>query len=160
MKRCFLHFAANEETIRILTQQNELEHHTVMKQFICQYRKIVHYFGYLILPIAGFWLILLAMPVQANCEGCLCPGDPCRLCPLPAMESDTIRSDEPEICARIRARVAPTSAQPGANDYFPSLDQSVAACVGEGGDVIRNRRRSEEFPSRFYCKPPAPVIAR
>jgi hypothetical protein len=156
-----LHFIVNEATISILTQYiYTLERHTTMKQFVCQKRKIAHYFGRLILPVAGLWLILLTMPVQASCEGCLCPGDPCRLCPLPAMENDAIRSDEPEICARIRARVSPTSAQPGANEYFPSLDQSIAACVSEGGDVIRNRRRSEEFPSRFYCKPPTSAVTR
>jgi len=123
-------------------------------------RRIERYFKHLIFSATGLWLIIFAVPVQASCEGCLCPGDPCRLCPLPAIESDTIKPDEPEICARIRNRVPPTSAQPGANEYFPSLDQSIAVCVNEGGDVIRNRRRSEEFPSRFYCKPPTPVPSR
>ncbi|MCB1984574.1 MAG: hypothetical protein H6936_14410 [Burkholderiales bacterium] len=115
---------------------------------------------YLIAPIFGLGLFLFAAPALASCEGCLCPGDPCRLCPLPAMEDDPLKPDEHEICARIRERVPPTSAQPGANEYFPSLDRSIAACVSEGGDVIRNRRRNEEFPSRFYCKPPTPVQSR
>ncbi len=131
-----------------------------MKLFVCPEGNIARHFSYLIVSAAALWLMLLATSVQASCEGCLCPGDPCRLCPLPAVENDTIKADEPEICARIRARVPPTSAQPGANDYFPSLDQSVAACVSEGGDVIRNRQRSAEFPSRFYCKPPTPAVSR
>lgn len=124
-----------------------------LKQFLGYFRRL--FFSLLVLL-----MLLLAAPVYASCEGCLCPGDPCRLCPLPAVEGDTLKPDEPEICARIRARVPPTSAQPGANEYFPSLDQSIAACVNEGGDVIRNRRRSEEFQSRFYCKPPTPVPNR
>lgn len=122
--------------------------------------KIVHYLKYVIVASSGLWLILLAAPAHASCEGCLCPGDPCQLCPLPAMEGELPKPDELEICARIRERVPPTSAQPGSNEYFPSLDRSTAACVAEGGDVIRNRRRSEEFPSRFYCKPPIPIQGR
>ena len=113
-----------------------------------------------ITPVIGLGLFLFAAPTLASCEGCLCPGDPCQLCPLPAMEGEPLKPNEPEICARIRERVPPTSAQPGANEYFPKLDQSTAACVAEGGDVIRNRRRNEEFPSRFYCKPPTPVQSR
>lgn len=130
-----------------------------MKRFIDRIR-LVRYFRQFTVSAAGLWLILIAAPAQANCAGCLCPGDPCRLCPLPAVEGAAVEADEPEICARIRAKVPPTAAQPGANEYFPSLDQSIAACVNEGGDVIRNRRRSEEFPSRFYCKPPTPLPAR
>lgn len=102
-------------------------------------------------------LIAFALPVMAGCEGCLCPGDPCRLCPLPAMENDPPKPDEPDLCARIRQKVPPTSAQPGSNEYFPNLDKSVMVCVNEGGDVIRNKQRSAEYPARFYCKPPRPV---
>ena len=119
-------------------------------------RNLKHY----MITASGVWLISFAAPALASCEGCLCPGDPCRLCPLPAVEGEPPKPDEPEICARIREKVPPTSAQPGANEYFPSLDRSVAVCVSEGGDVIRNRRRSEEFPSRVYCKPPTPVQSR
>ena len=100
------------------------------------------------------WLGILTLPAQASCQGCLCPGDPCGLCPLPPMEGAPIKPNESETCAKIRERVPPTSAQPGSNEYFPSLDSSTMACVKEGGDVIRNKQRSEEFPSRFYCKPP------
>jgi len=102
-------------------------------------------------------LIAFASPVLASCEGCLCPGDPCKLCPLPAMESDPPKPNEPDLCAKIREKVPPTSAQPGSNEYFPSLDKSVMVCVNEGGDVIRNKQRSAEYPARFYCKPPRSV---
>ena len=111
--------------------------------------------------IPSFWLVILAMPVnsqtQTNCSGCLCPGDPCGLCPLPATMDEPPKANESETCARIREKVPPTSAQPGSNEYFPNLDKSTMACISEGGDVIRNRARSEAFPSRFYCKPPKTV---
>ena len=131
----------------------------LMKQNPDPHTLLTH-FKHLILPVFGLWLSLLAAPANANCEGCLCPGDPCRLCPLPAVEGAPIKPDEPEICARIREKVPPTSAQPGSNEYFPSLDRSIATCVAEGGDVIRNRRRNEEFPSRAYCKPPVQIPTR
>ncbi len=102
-------------------------------------------------------LIAFALPVIAGCEGCLCPGDPCKLCPLPAMENDPPKQNELALCAKIREKVPPTSAQPGSNEYFPSLDKSVMVCVNEGGDVIRNKQRSVEYPARFYCKPPRSV---
>lgn len=104
--------------------------------------------------ICTFGLSFLTPTVFASCVGCLCPGDPCNLCPLPAMKDDLLRPNEPELCARIRDKVPPTSAQPGSNEYFPNLDMSVMVCVNEGGDVIRNKQRNSEFPSRFYCKPP------
>lgn len=105
--------------------------------------------------IVGFVLMLGVGIVQAACEGCLCPGDPCKLCPLPAVKDVPIKADEAELCARIREKVPPTAAKPGQNEYFPSLDRSISVCVSEGGDLIKNRRRNEEYPSRFYCKPPA-----
>lgn len=102
----------------------------------------------------GFGFYLLSAWAYANCEGCLCPGDPCNLCPLPAMENAPSKPNEPELCARIREKVPPTSAQPGSNEYFPDLDKSIMVCMKEGGDVIRNRQRNSEFSARFYCKPP------
>ena len=105
----------------------------------------------------GAGLIVYATPILANCEGCLCSGDPCNLCPLPAMESELPKPNEPALCARIREKVPPTSAQPGSNEYFPNLDKSVMVCVNEGGDVIRNKQRNPEYPSRFYCKPPRAI---
>lgn len=104
--------------------------------------------------ICTFGLSVFATATFASCTGCLCPGDPCNLCPLPAMQNDLPKPNEPELCARIREKVPPTSAQPGSNEYFPNLDMSIMVCVNEGGDVIRNNQRNSEFPSRFYCKPP------
>ncbi|PXW86125.1 hypothetical protein C8R34_11523 [Nitrosomonas sp. Nm84] len=103
----------------------------------------------------GLGLTVWSLSAHASCKGCLCPGDPCNLCPLPAMEGAPSKPDEPELCARIREKVPPTSAQPGSNEYFPNLDNSIRVCVNEGGDVIRNRQRSAEFSARFYCKPPS-----
>jgi hypothetical protein len=71
-------------------------------------------------------LILSTSLAYADCSGCLCPGDPCKLCPLPAMQDVPPKPNEHELCARIRESVPPTLAQPGSN----------------------------EFPSRVYCKPP------
>jgi hypothetical protein len=98
-------------------------------------------------------LAALSVLAHASCQGCLCPGDPCNLCPLPAMEGISPKPNEPELCTRIREKVPPTSAQPGSNEYFPNLDKSIMVCVNEGGDVIRNRQRNAEFSARFYCKP-------
>ncbi len=98
------------------------------------------------------WLVM-STSVYANCNGCLCPGNPCKLCPLPAMENVPLKPDESELCSRIREKVPPTSALPGSNEYFPNLDKSIMACVNEGGDVIRNRQQNSEFSARFYCKP-------
>ena len=103
--------------------------------------------------ICSLWLVILSVPAHASCRGCLCPGDPCNLCPLPAMQDAPPKPNESELCARIREKVPPISAQPGSNEYFPSLDKSTMACVSEGGDVIRNKQRNAEYPSRFYCKP-------
>lgn len=103
------------------------------------------------LSLAFYFMSALA---HANCEGCLCLGDPCNLCPLPAVENAPINPNEPELCAKIREKVPPTSAQPGSNEYFPNLDKSIAVCMREGGDVIRNRQRNSEFSARFYCKSP------
>lgn len=100
-------------------------------------------------------LVLLALPVKAGCKGCLCPSNPCNLCPLPpAMQNNSLKLDESDLCAIIRKKVPPTSAEPGSNEYFPSLDSSIMACMKGGGDVVRNKDRNAEFPSRFYCKPP------
>lgn len=109
----------------------------------------------------GLWLGIVAAPVQAACKGCLCPGDPCGLCPLPPMVDDPIKPDESDVCARIRESVPPISDLPGSNEYFASLDRATMVCIREGGDVIRNARRNEEFTARVYCKPPvAPAKTR
>ncbi len=136
-----------------------LQHRTRMNSFT-PYPKtgvLIDILKHTIIPVFFCWLALLATPAQAACTGCLCPGDPCQLCPLPAMTDESPKPDEHNLCARIREKVPPTSAPPGSSDYFPSLDQSIAACVSEGGDVIRNRQRGTKFTSRFYCKPPTPL---
>lgn len=108
-----------------------------------------------ILALSSLGLMMFVLPAYpAECQGCLCPGDPCNLCPLPAMKDAPIKDNEPDLCKRIRQQVPPTDAQPGSNEYFPSFDRSVAVCVREGGDVIRNRKQTAEFPARAYCKPP------
>lgn len=99
-------------------------------------------------------LFVFKSPVFASCTGCLCPGDPCNLCPLPTMQDNPSKPDEHDLCARIKNKVPPTSAQPGSNEYFPILDKAIMVCVNEGGDVIRNKQRNVEFPSSYYCKPP------
>jgi len=104
--------------------------------------------------ICIFGLSFFSSITLASCAGCLCPGDPCNLCPLPAMQDDSPKLNEPELCGKIREKVPPTSAQPGSNEYFPNLDMSIMVCVKEGGDVIRNKQRNSEFPARFYGKPP------
>ena len=104
--------------------------------------------------ICSLSLVVFASSVFASCKGCLCSGDPCNLCPLPAMQDNPSKPDEHELCGRIRERVPSTSAQPGSNEYFPILDKAIMVCVSEGGDVIRNKQRNVEFPSSFYCKPP------
>lgn len=111
---------------------------------------LIHVIASIILSI---FLGLVTASVQASCKGCLCPGDPCRLCPLPPMTTDVIPENEPETCRRIREAVSPISSLPGSNEYFASLDKSTMACIKNGGDVIKNSRRSQEFPSRVYCKP-------
>ncbi len=91
--------------------------------------------------------------ISANCKGCLCPGNPCRLCPLPPHTADPVAEDEPETCRIIREAVPPASFQPGENEYFTNLDKATMVCIRSGGDVIRNTRRAEGYPARVYCKP-------
>jgi len=114
--------------------------------------------GYLMFMV----LVMVSMTLgirtaSADCKGCLCPGDPCQLCPLPLNVNDPVPTDEPETCRLIREIVPPISDLPGSNEYFASLDRATMACVRNGGDVIKNSRRSELFPSRFYCKPGLPL---
>ena len=127
---------------------------------ICNPHRPIMYIHYLIAGlIAVLFSNVLLQPLPASaetgCTGCLCPGNPCRLCPLPLVKNIPPPPDEPDTCARIRENVPPTAALPGMNEYFPKLDKSVVECVKHGGDVIRNRntRNNKEFPSRFYCKP-------
>lgn len=119
--------------------------------------KLVNLIRVFLLVLLTILLGTLATTTQASCNGCLCPGDPCRLCPLPPMTTDMIAADEPETCRLIREEVAPISSPPGTNEYFASLNKSTMACIKSGGDVIKNSRRSEGFPSRVYCKPYIPA---
>lgn len=105
------------------------------------------------LIIISIFLGLLTTSVRASCTGCLCPGNPCLLCPLPPTTTEAVADDEPETCQRIREEVPAISSLPGSNEYFSNLDKSTMACIRNGGDVIKNSRRSQEFPSRVYCKP-------
>jgi hypothetical protein len=94
---------------------------------------------------------------EAECSGCLCSGNPCRLCPLPpssknapAMQDE---QDEPDACRKIREKVPPVSANTEPDEHYASLDKSIMECVRNGGDVVMNSRRNKEFPSKHYCKP-------
>ncbi len=94
-----------------------------------------------------------ATPVQADCSGCLCPGDPCRLCALPPMKNIPLAADEPDTCRKIREKVLAISASPGTNEHFASQDKATMECIKSGGDIIKNQQRTKDFPSKLYCKP-------
>ena len=115
--------------------------------------KLINMMKTWLVVVSSLMLWIIAVPAQAACSGCLCPGDPCNLCPLPAIERAEPKAGEPVICAEIKKAVPPTAFPRGSNEHFDSLDQSVIECVKNGGDVIVNSRRNEEFPSKHYCKP-------
>ena len=92
-------------------------------------------------------------PAQADCSGCICPGDPCRLCALPPMKNIPLAADEPDTCRKIREKVPPISASPGSNEHFASQDKATMECIKSGGDIIKNHHRTKDFPSKLYCKP-------
>ncbi|MEO8991662.1 MAG: hypothetical protein ABI284_04190 [Nitrosospira sp.] len=108
-----------------------------------------------LIPRFAFAIILggAATIAQAECVGCLCPGDPCKLCPLPPVKSTPPVVDEPDICLKIRERVTPISKNTEPNQHYESVNKSIMECVRNGGDVIMNSRRNKEFPSKQYCKP-------
>jgi hypothetical protein len=113
-------------------------------------------FGHLAL---GILLATSATVAKAECSGCLCPGNPCKLCPLPPTKDASPIAGEPDTCVRIKERVPAVSANTEPNAHYASLDKSIMECVRNGGDVVMNSRRSKEFPSKHYCKPyiaPAP----
>lgn len=91
--------------------------------------------------------------VSAKCKGCLCPGNPCQLCPLPPHSDNPVPENEPETCRAVREAVPPAPFQPGENEYFDNLDKSTMVCIRSGGDVIPNTRRVSGYPARVYCKP-------
>lgn len=93
---------------------------------------------------------------QAECSGCLCPGNPCKLCPLPPVKNPAAASQETPACRKIQENVAPVSKHTEPNEHYASLNKSIRECVRNGGDVLMNSRRSQEFPSKHYCKPYIP----
>jgi hypothetical protein len=95
-----------------------------------------------------------ATAAEAECSGCLCPGNPCRLCPLPpSSKNASAMQDESDVCRKIREKVPPVSANTDPDEHYASLDKSIMECVRNGGDVVMNSRRNKEFPSKHYCKP-------
>jgi hypothetical protein len=95
----------------------------------------------------------VAIAAEAECSGCLCPGNPCRLCPLPpSSKNASAMQDESDVCRKIREKVPPVSANTDPDEHYASLDKSIMECVRNGGDVVMNSRRNKEFPSKHYCK--------
>lgn len=90
---------------------------------------------------------------QSQCSGCLCPGNPCKLCSLPPTKDISPTGDEVAACLKIREKVPPVSKNTEPNEHYASLNNAMRECVKNGGDVIVNSRRSKEFPSKHYCKP-------
>lgn len=90
---------------------------------------------------------------KAECVGCLCPGNPCKLCQLPPQKNAAPVPDEPATCLKIREKVPGVSANTTPDEHYSSLDKSIMECVRNGGDVVLNSRRNKEFPAKHYCKP-------
>lgn len=103
--------------------------------------------------VLAFIMSMFATVAQAECTGCLCPGNPCKLCPLPPSANVPPVPDEPATCLKIRENVPAVSATTDPDAHYASLDRSVMECVRNGGDVVMNSRRNKEFPSKHYCKP-------
>jgi hypothetical protein len=109
--------------------------------------------------VPAFILVfLLEVPsgaAEAECAGCLCPGNPCKLCPLPPTKGSPLAldKDEPGTCRKIRENVPAVSKNTNPNEHYASLDKSIMECVRNGGDVVMNSRRNQEFPSKHYCRP-------
>lgn len=108
----------------------------------------------LVIPfVVALLLGISATVAQAECTGCLCPGNPCKLCSLPPAKNIPPAPDEADTCRRIRERVPAVSKHTEPNEHYSSLNNSMRECVKNGGDVIMNSRRNKEFPSKHYCKP-------
>lgn len=93
---------------------------------------------------------------EAECSGCICPGNPCKLCPLPPVKNGSAISQEADTCRKIQEKVPPVSKHTEPNEHYASLNRSIMECVRNGGDVLMNSRRSAQFPSKHYCKPYIP----
>ncbi|WP_255369708.1 hypothetical protein [Nitrosovibrio sp. Nv17] len=98
-----------------------------------------------------------AAPAQAACSGCLCPGNPCKLCPLPPLKDSPDAAQEVGACVRIRESVTPVSKETEPDAHYASLNNAMRECVKNGGDVFMNSRRNPEFPYKHYCKPYLPL---
>ena len=108
----------------------------------------------LVIPFVVVLLLAISATVaQAECTGCLCPGNPCKLCSLPPTKNNPPAPDEAATCLIIRERVPAVSKNTEPNEHYSSLNNSMRECVKNGGDVIMNSRRNKEFPSKHYCKP-------
>lgn len=103
--------------------------------------------------VLALLLGVFATVVQAECTGCLCPGNPCKLCSLPPTKNISSAPDEVAACLKIREKVPPVSKDTEPNEHYASLNNAMRECVKNGGDVIVNSRRNKEFPSKHYCKP-------
>lgn len=103
--------------------------------------------------VLALLLGVFATVVQAECTGCLCPGNPCKLCSLPPTKDTSPAGDEAAACLKIREKVPPVSKNTEPNEHYASLNNAMRECVKNGGDVIVNSRRNKEFPSKHYCKP-------
>lgn len=114
------------------------------------FSNMLRLFGQLVL---GILLATAAAAAKAECSGCLCPGNPCKLCPLPPTKDAPPVPGEPVTCAKIKEKVPAVSGNTEPDVRYASLDKSIMECVRNGGDVVMNSRRSKEFPSKHYCKP-------
>ena len=108
--------------------------------------------------------LVLAVPAgvqatraQDECSGCLCAGNPCKLCPLPPVKNGSQISQESDTCRKIQEKVPPVTKQTEPNQHYAILNRSIMECVRNGGDVLMNSRRNAEFPSKHYCKPYIPA---
>lgn len=116
-------------------------------------KKSVDVPGLMGLLVLALILALSATVAHAECTGCLCPGNPCKLCALPPTKNIPPSLDEADTCLRVREKIPPISKETEPDVHYASLNNSMRECVKNGGDVIMNSRRNKEFPSKHYCKP-------
>jgi hypothetical protein len=116
-------------------------------------KKLADVLGLMGLLALALILALSATVTHAECTGCLCPGNPCKLCALPPTKNIPPSLDEADVCLGIREKIPPISKETEPDVHYASLNNSMRECVKNGGDVIVNSRRNKEFPSKHYCKP-------
>lgn len=83
------------------------------------------------LMLSLFWF---SGEVEAVCNGCICPGNPCGLEPLPPIKPGIV---PPKI---------------GTTEYTKLLAESKLRCVGNGGTIIENKDTGSGMPTGFYCQ--------